>query len=51
VSYVEQGVVIIENNLISISKRDQMEEKRTIKNSTVKPDQNSFEDTLEAYGF
>ena len=28
-----------------------MEEKRNTKNSDVKPDNNSFEDTLEAYGF
>ena len=28
-----------------------MEEKKTIKKTTVKPTQNSFEDTLEAYGF
>lgn len=28
-----------------------MEEKRNTKNSVVKPDNNSFEDTLEAYGF
>lgn len=28
-----------------------MEEKRNIKRSTIRPQQNSFDDALEAYGF
>ena len=43
---------MIENNLIAVTKKDNsMDEKRTIKRSTIRPQQNSFDDALEAYGF
>lgn len=46
VAYSEEGIFITENNLISLKKSGEMDEKRTIKKTSVKPTKNSFMDTL-----
>lgn len=49
--YNEEGISILEKHLISIIKVDEINEKKIIKTTIIKEHQNSFEDTLEAYGF
>ena len=49
--YTEDGIFIYEKKLLSVTKGSEIEEKKVIKKSHVKDSSNSFDDTLEAYGF
>ena len=52
VSYTEDGVFIIENNLFSIMKTDgKIEETKKLIYSDMKPININFNNTLDAYGF
>ena len=52
VSYSEEGISILEKKVNSVCKKgSDIQEKKIVKKSFVKNEQNAFDDTLEIYGF
>lgn len=54
IAYTEDGIFITENDVTSVHKNSEFSQiihKNKTKNSHIREGQNSFEDTLEAYGF